>query len=150
MIRKWFPTLNIIKLNLNNITISEYNNLLLTESFWNNFKGEQLLIYQEDSMLFHNNIDPFLKYDYVGAPWPHYKNEYAVGNGGFSLRTKSVMLKCLQYKKINLPEDVFFSNTMVNYKIGLVAPKNIAIEFSQENIKSLNPLGGHQYWLANK
>jgi hypothetical protein len=152
MIHTWFPTLNIIKFDLNNITSSEYSDLLMTKSFWNIFKGEKLLIYQEDSMLFHNNIKPFLNYDYIGAPWPidQNDNEYGVGNGGFSLRTKSVMLKCLQYKKLNVIEDVFFSSTMLHYKIGLIAPINIAIEFSQENLKSFNPLGGHQYWNANE
>ena len=31
------------------------------------FNGEKLLIYQEDSCIFHNNYQEFLKYDYIGA-----------------------------------------------------------------------------------
>src|ERR1700722_12124880 len=31
----------------------------------------------------------FLDYDYIGAPWPH--RGYAVGNGGFSLRSVEMM-----------------------------------------------------------
>ena len=35
-----------------------------------NTLGEKILIYQDDTMLFHNSIEEFLKYDYIGAPWP--------------------------------------------------------------------------------
>lgn len=33
----------------------------------------------------------FLNYDYIGAPWPHFHDEYRVGNGGFSLRSKRLL-----------------------------------------------------------
>ena len=49
-----------------------------------------------------------------------------------------------------VPEDVFFSKTMIEKKIGVVAPREVAAAFSQESIKSNDPLGGHQYWLAWK
>ncbi len=94
MCKQISPNIKIIKLNYNSVTIPIYNTLLLTTKFWNNFKGEKLLIYQEDSFLFHNNIKPFLKYDYIGAPWKLNRNlnidhiKYGVGNGGFSLRTR--------------------------------------------------------------
>jgi hypothetical protein len=119
------------------------------------FKGEKLLIYQEDSIMFHGNIEKFLKYDYVGAPWPkviinnfpsHFLNRG--GNGGFSLRSKSKIIQCLKKnglkKNDNLPpEDVYFSKYMDN-----ICPRELSKEFSQEFIKSNNPLGGHCYWLA--
>ena len=97
--------ITIIKLNIDNLTPSEYSKLLLTKEFWEKFSGEKLLVYQEDSMLFHNKIEPFLKFDYVGAPWPVNQddNSYGVGNGGFSLRSKSKMLKCIEKIK---PEDL--------------------------------------------
>lgn len=34
--------------------------------------------------------DSWLEYDYIGAPWPWYK-EHMVGNGGFSLRSKKLL-----------------------------------------------------------
>jgi hypothetical protein len=169
MIKSWFPTLKIIKLPIQNIMASDYSQLLLKEQFWNQFNGKKLLIYQEDSMLFHGNIEPFLKYDYVGAPWPENQNDNSigVGNGGFSLRTKNCMIECLKKQPIDIfkpnsstleymkntnstcvPEDVYFTKTMIDYKIGIVAPREIARSFSQESIKSDNPLGGHQFWIA--
>jgi len=162
--------INIIKLNIYNLTPSEYSDLLTNELFWNRLKGEKILIYQEDSILFHNNIQQFLKYDYIGAPWPKEQddNSLGVGNGGFSLRSKSKLLKCLRNVDINelelgehtikymkntcttyIPEDVYFSKSMIDYNIGLVASRKIASQFSQETIKSNNPLGGHQFWLGD-
>ena len=161
--------ITIIKLNIDNLTPSEYSKLLLTKEFWEKFSGEKLLVYQEDSMLFHNKIEPFLKFDYVGAPWPVNQddNSYGVGNGGFSLRSKSKILKCIEKikpedlklgkstrdymnntKSTFVPEDVYFSKSMIDYNIGIVAPRDIAKEFSQETQLSKNPLGGHNYWLS--
>lgn len=166
--------IRIIKLNIDNLNTSEYSKLLMTKDFWCNFKGEKLLLYQEDSFLFHNKIQPFLNYDYVGAPWPEHQDEhinqkqYGVGNGGFSLRSKSKMIECINrvnwerdlelgknlIKYMNhtgnyiIPEDVYFSKSLLEKKIGTVAPRNVAINFSQEIIPSVNPLGGHNFYLA--
>ena len=148
------PNLKIINLGRNNLDRKEYNKLLLTEKFWNNFVGEKLLIYQSDSIIFHNNINQFLEYDYVGALWKRkYNNLTKVGNGGFSLRSKKIMLECLnKVKKINYSynEDMWYTQQMIKLKIGKLADEQIAKMFSQEYIKSENPLGGHKYWLANK
>jgi len=38
--------------------------------------------------------DDFLKYDYIGAPWPHLPEGMNVGNGGFSLRSKKLLDAC--------------------------------------------------------
>lgn len=35
--------------------------------------------------------DDFLRYDYIGAPWPFHADEHQVGNGGFSLRSLRLM-----------------------------------------------------------
>ena len=163
-------SIKIIRLDIDNLVPSEYSKLLLTKDFWDKFDGEKLLVYQEDSMLFHSDIEPFLKYDYVGAPWPENQDDNAlgVGNGGFSLRTKSKLLECIEKvkpedlqlgsstsdymkntKSYIVPEDVYFSKSMIDRKIGKVAPRDVAIEFSQETQLSKNPLGGHNYWLAN-
>jgi len=170
MIHAWFPTLSLIKLPIYNILASEYSKLLLDERFWNLFHGKKLLIYQEDSMLFHGKFEPFLLYDYIGAPWPEYQNDNSlgVGNGGFSLRTKKCMIECLQKQPVDtfipssstleymkntnsicVPEDVYFTKTMIDKNIGVVAPRDVARSFSQETMKSDNPFGGHQYWLAD-
>jgi hypothetical protein len=39
--------------------------------------------------------DPeFLRYDYIGAVWPHFQDGHNVGNGGFSLRSKRLLEAC--------------------------------------------------------
>ena len=161
--------IKIIILNHENITQIEYNNLLLTPNFWEMFNGEKLLIYQEDSCIFKNNIDEFLEWDYIGAPWPkeYNINKTGVGNGGFSLRSKSVMLECFNHdeKKLNIspvvsnymnennlptiPEDVFFTNMMEYNNIGKLADWKTGKKFSSESFHE-DSLGGHQFWLNNK
>ena len=162
--------IKIIKLDIDNLCPSTYSSLLYCKTFWNQFYGEKILIYQEDSYLFHTkNIDQFLVYDYVGAPWPINQDDnlYGVGNGGFSLRTKSKMIEVIEKVKIEdlvinkstlnymkntnsfvLPEDVYFSKSLIDYNIGKVANRDIASQFSQETLQSENPLGGHNFFLA--
>jgi len=36
----------------------------------------------------------FLDYDYIGARWPQFADGHDVGNGGFSLRSRRLMLAC--------------------------------------------------------
>uniref|UniRef100_A0A6C0C071 DUF5672 domain-containing protein n=1 Tax=viral metagenome TaxID=1070528 RepID=A0A6C0C071_9ZZZZ len=147
--------IKIIKLDIDNLVPKKYSDLLMTKDFWNRFVGEKILIYQEDTMLFHGNISPFLKYDYIGAPWkiPSGLNKNGVGNGGFSLRSKSIMIECIDkikpFKSGYIPEDVYFSKSMIDNNLGTVAPHGIANTFSQETLSSANPLGGHCFWLAD-
>ena len=169
------PNIKLVKLDIDNLNTAEYSRLLMTKDFWNNFNGEKLLLYQEDSYMFHNQIEPFLEYDYIGAPWPINQDEhinqkvYGVGNGGFSLRSKSKMIEVIekidwlkdlelgpkfkQYMILTnnyiIPEDVYFSKSLLEKNIGKVAPRNIALNFSQESQKSINPLGGHNFFIAN-
>ena len=155
LIHKDVPTkIKIIKLDVGNMLVKQYSDMLKTAGFWNSFMGEKLLLYQEDTILFHGNIEGFLKYDYVGAPWKkiNYQSNSFVGNGGFSLRTKTVMLNCISRNtsvQDKSPEDVYFVKTITKYNVGNIAPKYIAKQFSQEQVLGDNPVGGHAFWLAN-
>ena len=147
-----------LKVHINNV--NDYNNLLLSVSFWDLFSGDKLLVYQEDTFLFHGNISPFLEYDYIGAPWvkDHVPGGYG-GNGGLSLRTKNIMKECLL--KYPPPpdnsfthfdrqaEDLYFSSTISSFSIGKVAHRKVAVSFSQEQlIPCVLPMGGHKFWEA--
>jgi len=169
------PNIKIIKTNFDNVTRNDYNSYITSLDFWNQLDGEKILIHQEDSLIFKNNIDDFLQFDYIGAPWIHHPKNYQVGNGGFSLRSKSIMIKiiqsiCLEKDTMNnyvkskkffkynmrncsdltmLPEDVYFSKNMVELKIGLVADLESASKFSTETILNTNSFGGHQFWLSD-
>ena len=159
----------IIKLDIDNPSVNDYNNLLLSYKFWDTLKGEYILIYQEDTCIFNDNIEEFLEFDYIGAPWPQSQKENVnnVGNGGFSLRKRSKMLEvlkqdmnidslalsenCTQYminSKLKMPpEDVYFANSLINHNIGKVCDFEKARYFSQELVKSIDPFAGHNWWL---
>ena len=69
-------------------SIKAYSKFIVEESS-NYFKTEHALIIQHDGFVLNAGAwtDDFLKYDYIGAPWPNRR----VGNGGFSLRSKKLM-----------------------------------------------------------
>ena len=54
---------------------------------------------------------------------------------------KNSKLKCI-------PEDVYFSKSLIDFNLGTVSQYDHALQFSQESIKGDNPLGGHAFWLA--
>lgn len=143
--------ISLINLNVDNLSREEYSNLLISnKNFYNNIPSEIFLIFQTDSMIFSRNknlINDFLKYDYVGAPWPHEPrdNGHKVGNGGFSLRKKSKMLEIMDKESnIGLPEDVFFSctTTVPLYKPSVDEAKLFAVE----HIFSEKTFACHQPW----
>jgi len=105
------PNVLFENIQKDNLTISEYNDYLSTKPFWEILKNhgcEHALIFQTDVVLLRDNIDDFLEYDYVGAPW---KTKYFGGNGGFSLRRVSKMLFITEKEKrpAMVNEDFFFA-----------------------------------------
>lgn len=160
--------IKIIKTEYDNLNQSTYSVLLASKAFWELFTGEKILLYQEDSCIFKSNIDDFLEWDYIGAPWPKIQNDTpnCVGNGGFSLRTKQCMIDVIEHISIEntelsrytaeyvkntkmsiCPEDVYFSKNMQIYNLGKVADWDDASEFSSELIYNENSFGGHNFWL---
>jgi len=164
------PNINIIKIDVDNMTQTEYSRFLTTSEFWNLLRGEKILIYQEDSIIFKNNIQDFIEYDYIGAPFLKSANDTpnSVGNGGLSLRSKSKMLEVInkfspteyQYNSstheymnyVNLefpPEDVYFSKCMQEQFIGIVANWDAAYNFSSETVFNNDSFGAHKFWISN-
>ncbi|MDA7437948.1 hypothetical protein N8773_01120 [Candidatus Pseudothioglobus singularis] len=49
----------------------------------------------------------FLKFDYIGAVWPHH-DDNKIGNGGFSLRSKKLLksTKLMVQNEVNLPSNL--------------------------------------------
>lgn len=66
-------------------------------------KTDYILFVQWDAMAYDKSqwTDEFLKYDYIGAPWPWEAEGFNVGNGGFSLRSRR-LLEALQDSKIQM------------------------------------------------
>jgi hypothetical protein len=148
--------LKVIKTTYNSVTIDEYSDFLKTSDFWNLLIGEKILIYQEDSFIFDKNIDEFMEYDYVGAPWINIALSNRVGNGGLSLRTRQIMLDIItevskqkDFIEEVISEDVFFSKHMQRLGIGRLPDEETATRFSSETICNKDSFGGHQFWLSD-
>jgi len=151
------PNIKIIRLNVDNLEVTTtYNNLLASLSFWNMIKGDKILIHQEDSCVFKTNIDDFLEFDYIGAPWKEsqwikdFGLKLAVGNGGFSLRTKQTMLNAItkapRPPNCRVYEDVYFGRCIYNHKLGSLPTISQASEFSSEEIVNHASFGGHCFF----
>lgn len=136
----------------NRIDVSRYNQLCLTLSFWEEQKHEHLIIFQRDGCpLWHSPhiIEEFISYDYVGAPWLDPTNRTLcrqVGNGGFSFRHRSAMIRCLKERPVTSEdiEDVYFGHRCKD--LIRVAPYTVGERFSVES-ETFYPLpfGFHKY-----
>ena len=163
--------ITIIKLPLDNLTQAEYSNCLCSLDFWNLFTGEKILIHQEDSCIFKKNINDFIHFDYIGAPFlKNNDTPVNVGNGGLSVRTRQCMIDIinnysredtpiqsgtLKYMKIHnlkqIPEDMYFCTNIHNFNNKyVIADWETASDFSTESIYNSNSFGGHQFWLNDK
>jgi len=151
--------IKIVKIDEDDESSEDYNKLLKSKKFWNHYlKGSKILLYQEDSFIFSNNIDDFMEYDYIGAP--RYANDLSlpinVGNRDLSLRTRRVMIDvidALKEEKLDMcdddSEDVYFSKHIQRLELGNVADREIASQFSSELIYNKDSFAGHQFWLSD-
>ena len=102
--------------------------------------------------------DEFLRHDYIGAVWGTYNDAFRVGNGGFSLRSKKLLLAtrriALEGEAQN--EDDLICRKyrpMLESEFGIrFAPENVAEQFSFElTYPKALPLGFHglfNIWLV--
>lgn len=155
--------ITLINLKVKNISVAEYSTMFFCPTFYDNIPTETFLIFQTDSMILKENKDKiydFMKYDYVGAPWPKTLDilgKMGVGNGGLSLRKKSKMVELLQYKERGIvnndglygkyvAEDQFFCGYYVP-EVNVYKPTYIkAREFSVEAEYYDSPFGIHKCW----
>lgn len=122
--------------------MEEFNTFML-KGLFHHIETDYVLSIHYDGFILNPNawVDEFFNYDYIGAPWNWWTNPpgYAVGNGGFSLRSKR-LLKALQDNRIVLapaePEDVCICRTYRSYLETVndirVAPVDLAARFSYE------------------
>jgi len=137
--------------------VEDYNNEILNLS--KHIKSDYVLIIQHDGHVINHKKwdDLFLKFDYIGAPWPNSKkwnerwkyypkemeekilknlNLNRIGNGGFSLRSKKFLDYSRSYKEVDgAPEDIFLNilNFDKAFEYGIKYPDvKTAISFSYE------------------
>lgn len=156
LVDKYSSTLKdvtVIGIQLRDESIHGYNLFLTDEGneFWSYFlEFDRVLIFQTDSGLLRTGIERFYEYDYIGAALPtNHENYYPYCcNGGLSLRNPKIMLKIateFSWKR-DMGEDIFFARCMKNNNIGVLAPRDVAMEFSVETQFQLGTLGYHAPW----
>lgn len=154
-----------------------YNQYLKSASFWSalSMQGvEHVLIFQSDTLMLESphKIGDFLKFSFVGAPWHmtpgaesadwlramNKKKQLTrgVGNGGFSLRNVSAMLRIAEHHRSKNPainEDVFF---LLYLDSATLPSRQEAYQFAREMPchdldPSTHPLAVHNAWVySNK
>lgn len=147
---KYRSRIRLHDLQVDNLTIPEYNRLLVSTAFHDRIPSEIFLVFQTDTMICKESgvqLDEFVKYDYVGAPMPHIDG--LVGNGGLSLRKKSKMIEIIEKCKYNGqdPEDYYYANACKG--VEFVKPnRETASRFSNEGEYSETSFGVHKPWSA--
>lgn len=150
-------------IKVNNLSLNEYNLFMYNEYTYMYIDTEMFLVFQTDTLLsdlYSKNINNYMNYDYVGAPWVNNYNtniNYKCGNGGLSLRRKSKMLEILSHggflinknKILCINEDLFFSNVICNNNVILNKPSfEDAQLFSVESSFCDKSIGIHKPWKA--
>lgn len=147
-------------LPVRNLGATSYNNLLTSLNFWGRVRGENVLVFQTDSMILEggSGVGAYLQYDYVGAPWAWSVTRLKVplaGNGGFSFRKRSAMQWAIRNMSVahrrrfargTLNEDVFFARVLTASKQFSVAPWDVAKTFSVEAVYHPDSFGVHKPW----
>ncbi len=164
---------------------SSYSIFFQTTEFWNEIIEEDILLFQIDSFINNNDnnyVDKFLEmnYAFVGASYTYTfirEDKYvdlicckSIGcniNGGFCLRKKSAMIKCIEevsyemivnYRKENdisyewfigikgknMSEDVFFQNALEVLGYSL-PPKEICDKFASQQTINYESFGVHGF-----
>ena len=141
------PRITLKDMGLTSMDINAYNSFMMSERLLDEIPTELFLIVQTDSMICSPGkglLADFIKYDYVGAPW---KDQNAVGNGGFSLRRKSVMRKVVEKcDKAQHNEDGFFAGGCEGAAVQRPSPEE-AETFSVETIfNGKQAFGVHKAW----
>lgn len=159
-LKNW-KNVNYINMGVDNMTPNEYNKFMINPHLWKSLQiigCKHALLFQTDVLLLKNNIDDYLHYDFIGAPWKvNFYNIEGGYNGGFSLRNVDTLLQISMTKptlKLEntgniLNEDIFFAYYMINNKSNYNLPnKDTAMSFSMETIYSENPSGLHKPHLS--
>ena len=139
------------------MSIEAYSHFMIKE-LGQYFYCPHVLVVQWDGYIVHPEVwtDDFLGYDYIGAPWSD--RAHAVGNGGFSLRSRK-LVDALADPQINQlhPEDYaicdFYHDLLVTQHGIRFAPVSLASQFSCEMIEPTgNTFGFHGigtlHWVA--
>ncbi|MGV7210516.1 DUF5672 family protein [Oxalobacteraceae bacterium A2-2] len=128
-------------------TVEAYSDFMLRE-LGRHFSGSHVLVVQWDSFILHGERwdARFLGYDYIGAPWAHRPAAVAVGNGGFSLRSRRLVdaLAGMAFGQVH-PEDYVICEQRraeLEARGMRFAPLEVARRFAFETVRPDGPSFG--------
>jgi glycosyltransferase involved in cell wall biosynthesis len=152
----------ITNMEVDDLTREEYSSMLMNRDFWEKIDAEDILIFQTDCAIFNGfDIDHWLDkgYGYIGAAYswgPRDEDGNLIRdsicppgkwfnmNGGFSLRKKSAMLKCIEevtlqdiikHRKENDLDTSYFEQVSGDpFKEGLDIEKSIKFLAQSESV----------------
>ncbi len=130
-----------------------YSEFLLTQLVEHVATSHCLVIQWDGHVLDAARWQPeFLDHDYIGASWPQFADGHDVGNGGFSLRSRRLMLLCRDPAfQRDHPEDVAIGRTNRAWleEQGMrFAPRALADRFAAERAGDVTAsFGYHGAWL---
>ena len=145
-------------------SLKDYNDVLFSADFWQQFETENLLGFQVDSWFSleqKSELKEIAKYDYVGAPWSesiqrrwNYIPSYG-GNGGVCFSKRSARLKALvssdesrvtaePHNQI-LNEDIWFSHAIKSVG-GQLPTRALSTQWFVESVYSPAPFAMHKPW----
>ena len=126
----------------------DYSAFVLRE-LSDHIRTEHCLVVQWDGFILDSRqwTDDFLNYDYVGAPWPQFRDGHDVGNGGFSLRSRRLLEACRDRRFSDAhPEDVAIcriNRTFLEGSCGICfAHRELATRFAFERAPRMNTTFG--------
>jgi len=139
--------------------ICDYNNWRSSPELYRSIdpRHEHLLFLEADGILLKRGcIDRFLNYSLIGAPW---KWSPFIGNGGFTLRHRSTMLRIIEAHPVNHRchhEDDRTSRLLlddwherIHFDVSIPSVEE-AKQFAVETLFYDDPCGIHKPWLYMK
>lgn len=144
-VTRQIPNVTINVLPYDNFPEPLYNQILKQPDFYGVFSPgvSHILIFQTDTILLKDNIEDFLKYDFIGAAWKFSPNKGC--NGGLSLRNVEKMIEiCRDATRMSAEnEDGFFSFTNED-KLNAIPTLQDKNSFSVETVWNDDPMGMHK------
>jgi len=161
------PHIKIVKLNIENLSEDEYNNLLTKKNFWNMFQGEKILLFNSETYINFGDLNVYLSYDFVGnCEIPTiYKESNLPFYSGLSLRSKSIMLKIINSIPISktnptpeleyymsrrelsiIPECLYFYLNAKNLSLGNIASFELCNKFCSNYDINSKAFSWYNFW----
>ncbi len=118
-------------------SIDDYSRFMLRELV-HHIHTDHVLVAQWDGYIRDASQwrSEFLAYDYIGAPWQHKRRPVAVGNGGFSLRSRKLLNALQQIPMLSSePEDMAICVAHREELVAMgirIAPVDIGFAFACE------------------